>query len=103
MASIANVFNNQIRRAEQSVTDTYTGELRDHLSGYGWPDHLVSDHLSGYGWPDHLVSAISMRHNGQEHKITYPSHLKEEILTLEYGTQDVPPSPGLRAFVHGRN
>jgi len=89
MASIANVFNNQIRRAEQSVTDTYTGELRDHLSGYGWPDHLVS--------------AISMRHNGQEHKITYPSHLKEEILTLEYGTQDVPPSPGLRAFVHGRN
>jgi hypothetical protein len=87
MAKLSTVFSHAIRRAERSATAGYTNKLRNHVSSYGWPEHLVSQ--------------ISMSHNGESHAITYPEHLENEILTLEYGTPSVPPSPALRTFMIG--
>jgi hypothetical protein len=87
MASIGSVFHHAIRRAEKSATVGYTEKLRNHVGSYGWPNHLVSQ--------------ISMTHDGKGHAISYPEHLQDEILTLEYGTPDVPPSPALRTFMIG--
>jgi hypothetical protein len=87
MASLTSVFNHALKRAERAATAGYTTKLREHTKAYGWPDHLVS--------------SLSMYHDGENHTITYPKHLEEQILTLEYGTQDVPPSPALRTFMIG--
>lgn len=87
MASLESLFHHSIRRAERAATAGYTEKLRNHVRSYGWPDHIVS--------------SISMDHDGSGHKITYPEHLEEQILTLEYGTQDTPASPAFRTFMVG--
>jgi len=87
MASISSVFNHAIRRAEQAATPGYTDKLRAHAANYGWPDHIVSK--------------LSMGHNGSTHHIVYPEHLENEIMTLEYGTQEMAASPALRTFMVG--
>ena len=87
MASIASVFSKAIRRAEKAATPAYTDKLRAHAASYGWPNHIVSN--------------LSMGHDGENHQITYPEHLENDVLTLEYGTQSTPPSPALRTFMVG--
>jgi hypothetical protein len=89
VASLKSVFSKSIRKAEQAATAGYTAKLRSHVKDYGWPDHLVN--------------AISISHDGSNHKITYPKHLENQILTLEYGTQDTPASPAFRTFMMGGN
>jgi hypothetical protein len=87
VAKFSSIFKDSIRRVEKSVTPAYTNKLRNHLSDYGWPSHIVSQ--------------ISLKHDGKQHKITYPEHLEDQILTLEYGTQDTPPNPAMRTFMMG--
>ena len=87
MASIASVLNSVIRNAEQAVTEQYAAKLRDHAQSYGWPDEISSQ--------------LSMSYDGSNHSITYPEDIADDILTLEYGTQDIPPSPALRTFMTG--
>jgi hypothetical protein len=51
------------------------------------------------GWPAHLVAALNVRVTPEGHyKVQYPKDLEHEILTLEYGTEDVPPSPVMRNY-----
>ena len=87
MARISSVFNSAIRRAEKAATPAYTDKLRAHASSYGWPEHIVSK--------------LSMGHDGENHQITYPEHLEDQVMTLEYGTQETPASPALRTFMIG--
>jgi len=87
MASISSVFNLAIKRAEKAATVGYTAKLREHAATYGWPEHIVSK--------------LSMGHDGENHHITYPEHLEDQIMTLEYGTQETPASPALRTFMIG--
>jgi len=87
VAKLSSVFNYAIRRSEKAATPAYTAKLRKHVADYGWPSDIVS--------------SLSMIHDGKGHKISYPEHLENQILTLEYGTQDTQPNPALRTFMMG--
>jgi len=51
------------------------------------------------GWPAHLVAALHVRVTAEGHyRVQYPKNLEHEILTLEYGTEDTPPSPVMRNY-----
>lgn len=55
-------------------------------------------HALAHGWPTHLAQRLSVSHEDGRVAIAYPDHLADEILDLEYGTEDTPPSPVLRTF-----
>lgn len=55
-------------------------------------------HALDSGWPSHLARALSVTHDNGKVSIDYPERHADEILDLEYGTQDRPPSPVLRTF-----
>jgi hypothetical protein len=60
-------------------------------------DLRVEAHTSG--WPEELVNALHVRVTSEGHyKVQYPKNLEHKILTLEYGTEDVPPSPVMRNY-----
>ena len=87
MASFKKTLNSIITAAEKQVVKEYTKNLRSHASSYGWPSD-VTDNL--------MIS-----HDGSDHTISYPQNIEDAVLTLEYGTQHVPPAPALRTFMLG--
>lgn len=87
MVSVKTYLNQAIRVAEKQITESYTARLREHASAYAWPDEIVNE--------------IRMDYDDNTHSIKYPEHLEDAILTLEYGTSSVPPSPALRTFTLG--
>ena len=87
MTSVKSYFNHAIRVAEKQITDSYTARLREHADAYSWPEEIVNQ--------------IRMDYDENTHSIKYPEHLEDAILTLEYGTSSVPPSPALRTFTLG--
>jgi len=89
VASIKKTFNSAIVKAEKQVVPHYTAKLRSHATSYGWPADITNH--------------IKISHNGTGHSISYPQSIEESVLTLEYGTQHVPPAPALRTFVLGVN
>ena len=56
-------------------------------------------HALSYGWPKEIVSSMSIDPTGTV-KFSHPKY-KEAAETLEYGTQDVPPSPAIRTYILG--
>jgi len=84
---VSKYFNSLINKAEEHITEAYSQRLKDHALDYDWPVDLVKN--------------LKIVHNNGEHQISYPQDLEDEILTLEYGTQSVPPSPALRTFSLG--
>lgn len=87
MASVKTYLEQAIRVAEKQITESYTARLREHLGAYSWPDEIINE--------------IRMDYDENTHSIKYPEHLEDTILTLEYGTSSVPPSPALRTFTLG--
>lgn len=55
-------------------------------------------HAASYGWPSDITDQLKFSKGGT---ISYPEDIKEAVLTLEYGTQDVPPAPAIRTFMLG--
>jgi hypothetical protein len=84
---IGKFFNALISKAEEHITEAYSQRLKDHALDYNWPVDLVK--------------GLKVVYNNGDHKIAYPQDLEEEILTLEYGTPSIPPSPALRTFSLG--
>lgn len=76
-----------IQNAEKLAVDKYTARLREHADIHGWPSEITSQ--------------LSITYKDGNHQITYPEHLKETILTLEYGTPSIPPMPAMRSFMLG--
>jgi hypothetical protein len=68
-----------------------------HTKKYETKD--LRTHALSYGWPQDVVSGMIMDHNGVV-KYSHPKH-KEAADILEYGTQDVPPSPAIRTYLMG--
>lgn len=89
MASFKKTLNSIIVAAEKQAVKEYTKNLRSHASSYGWPDEVANN--------------LSVSHDGASHSISYPRNLEDTVLTLEYGTQHVPPAPALRTFMLGAN
>lgn len=58
-------------------------------------------HAASSGWPTHVAASLSVQHKGGQYTTTYPEHLSEEVLDLEYGTPSTTPSPAIRQF-HNR-
>ena len=87
VASIKNTLNSLIVKAEQRAVAEYTAKLRSHATSYGWPSEITDN--------------LKISHDGERHAISYPQGIEDAVLTLEYGTQKVPPSPALRTFVLG--
>lgn len=85
--SIGKFLNSLIVKAEEHITEAYSQRLKDHALDYNWPVELASN--------------LNVSYNNGSHQISYPKHLEDKILTLEYGTQHVPPSPALRTFSLG--
>jgi hypothetical protein len=85
VASAKKVLNNFIKRAEKQATKDYTNYLRKYANASGWPDGLTS--------------RLNMSHVDDSHIITFPHELADQIRTLEYGTESIPPSPVLRTFM----
>jgi hypothetical protein len=56
-------------------------------------------HALSYGWPQEVVRSMTMHPNGTV-KFSHPKH-KEAAMTLNYGTQDVPPSPAISTYLLG--
>ena len=55
-------------------------------------------HAASYGWPSDITDQLKFSKGGT---ISYPQDIEEAVLTLEYGTQDVPPAPAIRTFMLG--
>jgi hypothetical protein len=89
VASFKKTLTSIIVAAEKQAAKEYTKNLRSHASSYGWPDEVTNN--------------LVVSHNGSNHAISYPQGIEEAVLTLEYGTQHVPPSPALRTFMLGAN
>jgi hypothetical protein len=84
---ISKYFNALIHKAEEHITEAYSQRLKDHALDYDWPVDIVK--------------GLKIVHNNGDHQIAYPQELEEKILTLEYGTPSIPPSPVLRTFSLG--
>lgn len=52
------------------------------------------------GWPLHISSNMSIVFDGENLGFDYPPHLEEDILNLEYGTINNPPSSVMRGIVY---
>jgi hypothetical protein len=65
--------------------DRHTATIRRHALEAGWPKHLANS------------ISVAVTHKGT-YRMDYPPHLEDDILRLEYGTQDVPPSPIMRNY-----
>ena len=87
MASVKKTLNALIIAAEKRAVEEYTSKLRSHATSYGWPEEITNN--------------IKISHDGERNAISYPQQLEDAVLTLEYGTQKIPPSPALRTFVLG--
>lgn len=53
------------------------------------------------GWPKEIADQISVVPSGKGHTVHYPEEIKNDVLTLEYGTSNVPPSPVIRSLLWG--
>jgi len=87
---IASSLRALIVSVEKKATVHYTSHLRKHAEAQGWPSNIVSQ-----------LSILYTEGSG--HQISYPEAIKDDVLTLEYGTQSVPPSPALRSYMWGNN
>ena len=85
MANVNDAFKHIILQAKKKAASEYTPKLRDYADSYGWPKNLTDN--------------LKLIQSGNGHTVAYPESLREEVLTLEYGTQDVPPSPVMRTFM----
>lgn len=85
--SLKDYLNNSLVLAEYMVLIEYTELLRQHVAKFGWPDHIVNQ--------------LEIVHHEGAPTIAYPKELENEIKTLNYGTQDIPPSPALSTFSMG--
>ncbi len=85
MANVNDAFKQLILQAKKKAASEYTPKLRDYAASYGWPKD-VSDNLK-------------LTQSGTGHTVSYPQNIREQVLTLEYGTESVPPSPVMRTFM----
>lgn len=78
------------------------------LSGIAQGQHKTAKKLTAqlrrtayeYGWPTHAARSLTVVPRGKHFGVEYPDHHATTIENLEYGTQDTPPSPVLRKFLH---
>ena len=70
---------------------------KPHTKKYETAD--LRTHALSYGWPQDLVSSMTMYPDGTI-KFSNPKH-KESAMTLNYGTQDEPPSPAITTYLMG--
>ena len=84
---IGKLLKSVLSKAEDHLTEAYTQRLKNHVADYNWPADLVDK--------------IKIAYNNGAHQIAYPKELEDQILTIEYGTPSVPPSPALRTFSIG--
>lgn len=50
-------------------------------------------------WPETVVSQLSIVHRDGEYTVYYPPAISAQVLFLEYGDQNTPPSAVLRTFL----
>lgn len=66
---------------------------------------FLSQHLRKHaldsGWPSRLAMSLGVNHRDGHYVTSYPEHLADDVLDLEYGTPGSPPSPAIRQF-HNR-
>ena len=62
---------------------------------------VLRSHVSKFGWPEYITNQLEIVHENGSPTIAYPKELHHEIQRLNYGTQDVPPSPALSTFSVG--
>lgn len=53
------------------------------------------------GWPEEVANHLIVDLEDGQYIVKYPQMLKDSILTLEYGTQAIPPLPAIRSFIQG--
>ena len=78
---IAAIAAHASTRAHREVSRRLNGTLRDSLDAHGWPSELARHVRMDASGALHIAQAG-----------------REEVMDLEYGTEDVPPSPALRRF-----
>lgn len=79
MTDIQKLANNLEQAGSRSEKEM-TAKLRRHAYESGWPVELGR------------VLEVKHHENG-DFSIQYPAHLEDQILGLEYGTQDIPQNP----------
>jgi hypothetical protein len=80
------------RKAALKLHSEIVKKAREHTTNLRYEAHTS-------GWPAHLTSSLHVRVTPEGHyMIRYPKDLEHDILTLEYGTEDTPPSPVMRNY-----
>ena len=62
--------------------------------------HRLREHARANGWPENVAASLGVEHHNGHFRPTYPDHLADDILRLEYGTENEPPSATLRQFAN---
>ena len=53
------------------------------------------------GWPTEVSRLLTVRHDGGDNfYVDYPKQLENNVLNLEYGTQDNPPNAAMLRFMN---
>jgi hypothetical protein len=60
---------------------------------------LLRNRAKEAGWPDHISGGLQISVHNSAYRVSYPKAFRSEILTLEYGTDVIPPSPVIRTFM----
>lgn len=87
---ISNIAEGALSAAGSSAARSLTKSLRSYASAHGWPTHIVSH--------------LHVEHEDGHFRARFPSQVESELMDLEFGTQNTPPSPALRRFenrMHG--
>lgn len=76
-----------IKTLKQAIAVSETQKLRDNAQDAGWPADVAN--------------SLMVSPNNQGLGVEYPANVREKVLTLEYGTPDIPPSPVIRSTILG--
>jgi len=85
--SLTRYLREVVSEVEEKASAAYTQQLRAHVGSHGWPEEVTVQ--------------LSITYKDGYHQIAYPDKIKDQVLDLEYGTIDSPPSPALRTFMMG--
>lgn len=73
------------------------------VEGASYDSSQVTQRLRAFlveqGWPMAIATSVSVRNDGGNYIVYYPSNYSKRINDLEYGTESTNPNPAIRTFL----
>ena len=77
--------------------DKYVKAYADHSAAFH--TNTLKQNALAAGWPEDMVQHLKVVNDNGAHSVRFPEEHSDQIHTLEYGTDTIPPSPVIRRFL----